>query len=79
MLVRFYAVGREISGRTEYRSEAGDPATLRTELEGQFGTRMGQLFDASSLMFAGKRIKPTDAVIFGTDDVIDLLPPFAGG
>lgn len=79
MLVRFYAVGREISGCTEHRSDAGDPAALRSDLEGKFGRRMGELFDVSSIMFAGRRIKPTDAVVFGTDDVVDLLPPFAGG
>lgn len=79
MLVRFYAVGREIAGCNEYHSDATDVLTLRADLEQQFGSRMGQLFDAASLMFSGRRLAPTAAVQWHDDDIVDLLPPFAGG
>lgn len=79
MLVRFYAVGREIAGCTEYRASATDARSLRAELEAAFGARMGQLFDAASLMSGGRRIAADDAVTWTDSDEVDLLPPFAGG
>lgn len=79
MIVRFYAIGREISGRNEYTAVAGTVAELRTELESGFGQRMAQLFDASSLLYRGRRLQNDSDVSFETDDVVDLLPPFAGG
>ena len=79
MLVRFYAVGREIAGCNEYRANATDIPSLRAELVQQFGNRMGQLFDAASLMSGGRRLEPGNTTQWGTDDLVDLLPPFAGG
>lgn len=79
MLVRFYAVGREIAGCNDYRSDATDIPSLRADLEQHFGPRMGQLFDAASLMSAGRRLAPMAVVQWGSDDIVDLLPPFAGG
>ena len=79
MLVRFYAVGREIAGCDEYTSAATDVSALRNDLESRFGPRMAQLFDASSLLHKGERLHPASVVAIGTDDIVDLLPPFAGG
>lgn len=79
MRVRFYAVGREIAGRNEHESAAESVDALRTDLVTAFGTRMGQLFDASSLLHKGQRLGPGANAAFSADDVVDLLPPFAGG
>lgn len=79
MRVRFYAVGREISGRTEHESTAETLDALRVELVSHYGVRMGQLFDASSVLHQGKRLIPGTHNAFTDDDVVDLLPPFAGG
>lgn len=79
MHVRFYAVGREIAGCTEYTSAATSVTELRADLETRFGARMAQLFDASSVLHAGQRLGSDSQIIIGSDDVVDLLPPFAGG
>ena len=79
MRVRFYAVGREIAGRNEHESNADTLDALRADLVANFGNRMGQLFDASSLLHEGQRLRPDSKVAFRGDDVVDLLPPFAGG
>lgn len=79
MLIRFYAVGREIAGCNEYRADATDIPALRAELENHFGSRMGKLFDAASLMSGGQRLRPDAKVQWSADDTVDLLPPFAGG
>lgn len=79
MRVRFYAVGREIAGCTEYTSDATSVTELRADLERRFGTRMAQLFDASSVLHAGQRLGPDSEMSIGADEIVDLLPPFAGG
>lgn len=79
MQVRFYAVGREIANCNEYSANAASVQSLRDELVGAFGARMGQLFDASSIMHKGRRLTVDDNVAFTGDDIVDVLPPFAGG
>lgn len=79
MLVRLYAVGREIAGQNEHESNAGNLEELRADLVSNYGTRMGQLFDASSVLYRGKRVTAGTHHTFAVDDVVDLLPPFAGG
>ena len=79
MQVRFYAVGREIAGHTEHRSAAHDVAGLREDLAQTYGARMAALFDASSLLFKGERLRTDSSLRFDDHDVVDLLPPFAGG
>ena len=79
MLVRFYAVGREISGLDEWRSDAASVAALTEELGAHFGDRMRRLVDSSTLLIDGRRHRSTDDLALATTDVVDLLPPFAGG
>ena len=79
MRVRFYAVGREIAGRNEHESNADTLDALRADLVANFGNRMGQLFDASSVLHNGQRLAPGTNTAFTADAVVDLLPPFAGG
>lgn len=79
MRVRFYAIGREIAGTNEHVSGAENTAELRADLVTSYGDRMGQLFDASSLLFDGRRVGSDSNARFRDNDVVDLLPPFAGG
>ena len=79
MLVRFYAVGREVSGLDEWRSDATTVSALTEELGTRFGDRMRQLVDSSTLLIDGRRHRSTDAHALAETDVVDLLPPFAGG
>ena len=79
MLVRFYAVGREIAGVDELRLGATDITELAAALEAAFGARMGLLAAAATLLHNGTRYRTSDVYTFADDDVVDLLPPFAGG
>lgn len=79
MLVRFYAVGREISGLDEMTSEALSLPALAQELGARFGDRMARLVASSTLLLDGRRFRSEDDVAVGESDVVDLLPPFAGG
>lgn len=79
MLVRFYAVGREVAGLDEWRSNAATLPALTEELGVRFGARMSTLVQSSTLLHNGRRYRSDDALELTGDDVIDLLPPFAGG
>lgn len=79
MLLRFYAVGREISGTDEARFEVASFADLAIALDAQFGERMARLAAASTLLLHGTRHRISDDVTLAAADVVDLLPPFAGG
>lgn len=79
MLVRFYAVGREVSGLDEWRSDAASVSALTEELSARFGERMRRLVDSSTLLIDGRRHRSTDDLALAETDVVDLLPPFAGG
>lgn len=79
MHVRFYAVGREIAGCSEAEFAATSCAELAIALESRFGPRMAQLAAASTLLLDGTRHRIGDDVVLKESDVVDLLPPFAGG
>ena len=79
MLVRFYAVGRELAGVNEARFGVSNFAELAEALESRLGARMAELTSASTLLLDGTRHRITDDVPLAESDVVDLLPPFAGG
>ena len=52
-------------------------AELHEQMTDRFGARMPQVLAASSLLCAGTRLGPADALPDGSE--VDVLPPFAGG
>ncbi len=79
MLVRFYAVAREIAGVDELPLEVSNLPELSGQLGARFGERMTRLVDAASFLHNGARYRAEDPLPLSGDDVVDLLPPFAGG
>ena len=79
MHIRFYAIGRELAGVDAYTSDAQDMRALRADLTQRFGDRIGALFDASTVLHDGVRLRPDSDVTWAGDVTVDLLPPFAGG
>ena len=79
MRVRFYAVGREITGTAALDVEATSMRELRDALVKRFDARMTRLLDIATLLHEGTRRAMDDDVTFGPEDTIDVLPPFAGG
>ncbi len=79
MLVRFYAVAREIAGCGEITLSAASIPELSAQLEQLYGERMARLVAASTLLHDGVRHRATDEVELAADDTVDVLPPFAGG
>ena len=79
MQVRFYAVGRELAGVEALTTNAASMQQLTVELGERYGERMARLVAASTLLHDGVRRRSSDEVTFADADVVDLLPPFAGG
>lgn len=79
MLVRLYAVAREIAGRDEVRLEVASLPEAAAQLSAGFGERMARLVEASTFLHDGTRYRSHDALPLGDGDTVDLLPPFAGG
>ncbi len=79
MLVRFYAVAREIAGCGETTVAANSIPELSALLGQRYGERMDRLVAASTLLHDGVRRRSIDDVALTASDTVDLLPPFAGG
>lgn len=75
-VVRYFAAAQEAAGRdTEARSEAtlGD---LRRAVASAH-PRLGAILPRCAVLVGGSRV-PDDTTL-AADDLIDVLPPFAGG
>lgn len=79
MLVRFYAVGREITGTNEREFDSTSITDLVSALIGEFGERMRALLEASTLLIDGERHTVQSSLALKPHSIVDVLPPFAGG
>ena len=75
--IRYWAAARAVAGTAE---EAFSAATVREALERAAagrGAEFVRVLSASSLLVDGTRARPD--TVLEDDDVIEVLPPFAGG
>lgn len=75
-VVRYFAAAHEATGRdTERRSEATLGA-LRAAVSSEYPA-LGGILPRCAVLVGGSRV--TDDTALGADDLVDVLPPFAGG
>ncbi|WP_137843186.1 MoaD/ThiS family protein [Microbacterium sp. 2FI] len=75
-VVRYFAAAQEAAGRdTEHRGEPtlGD---LRRGVSADY-PGLGGILPRCAVLVGGARVD--DDTVLGTDDLVDVLPPFAGG
>ncbi len=75
--VRYFAAAAEAAGREQ---EAVDPSSvgeLRAALAERHGERLARVLQRCSVLVNGQRSEDDARVSEG--DVVDVLPPFAGG
>ena len=75
-VVRYFAAAPEAAGRdTERRTETtlGD---LRRAVSAEH-SGLGPILPRCAVLVGGARVD--DATVLGDDDLVDVLPPFAGG
>jgi len=78
-LVRFYAAARDAAGTAEAVVDVGRSADLTAQLVARYGDPMARVLTTASLLVDGARVSPRDDVALRPDEVVDVLPPFAGG
>ena len=74
--VRYFAAAQEATGRdSEHRPERtlGD---LRHAVAAEYPA-LGGILPRCAVLVGGSRVE--DATVLGADDLVDVLPPFAGG
>ncbi|MFC3298787.1 MoaD/ThiS family protein [Arthrobacter agilis] len=83
MLVRYFGAAKAASGVDQERLPAGRPLTdLLTDLRRRPATpgspSLGKVLDRSSFLLNEVALRDR-ATVLRPDDVLDILPPFAGG
>jgi sulfur-carrier protein len=75
-VVRYFAAAQEAAGRdTERRVETTLGDLRRAVAEEHPG--LGGILPRCAVLVGGSRVE--DSAALGDDDVVDVLPPFAGG
>jgi molybdopterin converting factor small subunit len=75
-VVRYFAAAQEATGRdTERRMEA-TLGELRTAVSAAY-PGLGGILPRCAVLVGGSRV--ADETRLGSDDLVDVLPPFAGG
>lgn len=88
MNVRYFAAARAAAGMDEEKFELPDGATLAELVEAVLAVErpeppagtppLARILSRSSFLLNEVAVRNTAAVL-GPDDVVDVLPPFAGG
>lgn len=75
-VVRYFAAAQEATGRDrEQRAEATLGDLRRAVTDAYPG--LGDILPRCAVLVEGSRV--SDATPLGADDLVDVLPPFAGG
>ena len=75
--VRYFAAAAEAAGREQETVEPASVGELRAALTARHGERLGRVLQRCSVLVNGLRSEDDTPVPAG--DVVDVLPPFAGG
>ncbi len=75
--VRYFAAAAEAAGRSQEPVAPGSVAELRAALAERHGEQLGRVLQRCSVLVNGVRSEDDARVAEG--DVVDVLPPFAGG
>ncbi len=75
--VRYFAAAAEAAGREQEPLAAGRVAELRSVMAEQHGEELARVLQRCSILVNGVRSEDDAPVRAG--DVVDVLPPFAGG
>ncbi|PYG01028.1 Molybdopterin converting factor, small subunit [Georgenia satyanarayanai] len=75
--VRYFAAAAEAAGREQEPVEPASVGELRAALAERHGERLARVMERCSVLVNGVR-SDNDAQV-GAGDVVDVLPPFAGG
>lgn len=75
-VVRYFAAAQEAAGRDTERRADTTLGELRRSVSAEYPA-LGGILPRCAVLVDGARVE--DATPLGADDVVDVLPPFAGG
>ncbi|WP_147916024.1 MoaD/ThiS family protein [Ruania zhangjianzhongii] len=75
--VRYFAAAAEAAGRQGESLAAGTIGELRALMVDRHGEQLERVLTTCSLLVDGVAAEPDTTL--GATDVVDVLPPFAGG
>jgi molybdopterin synthase sulfur carrier subunit len=75
-VVRYFAAAQEATGRDSERRAEATLGELRRAVSEEF-PGLGGILPRCAVLVGGSRVD--DDTLLGDDDLIDVLPPFAGG
>ncbi|TFB83771.1 MoaD/ThiS family protein [Cryobacterium algoricola] len=76
--IRFFAAAAEAAGTETTTVDVASIGELRTFLSDRHGAEFAKILSRCSLLVNGTRAAD-DAVPLAGTDIVDVLPPFAGG
>lgn len=76
-VVRYFAGAAEAAGTEVEQLAAGTVGELRAVMLAHHGDKLAQVIDRCSILVDG--VRSDDAAALQESDVVDVLPPFAGG
>jgi molybdopterin synthase sulfur carrier subunit len=76
-LVRYFAGAAEAAGTEAEQLAARTVGELRTRMLAAHGDELAQVLGRCSILVDG--VRSDDGVSIAPSDVVDVLPPFAGG
>jgi molybdopterin converting factor small subunit len=77
--IKFFAAARQFAKTKEAILPIGNKLDLITEFHKLGDTDLAKLAQISTFLINGKRHSLNEISQINTDDVIEVLPPFAGG
>lgn len=75
--VRYFAAAAEAAGRESEVLEGATLGEVRASMVALHGPELERVLRRCAVLMAGVRAQEEERV--GEDDVVDVLPPFAGG
>lgn len=75
--VRYFAAAAEAAGREQEQVAPGSVGEMRVTLAERHGEKLTRVLQRCSVLINGERSEDDAQVKAG--DVVDVLPPFAGG
>ncbi|MEE6281461.1 MoaD/ThiS family protein [Georgenia sunbinii] len=75
--IRYFAAAAEAAGRADETVSATTVAELRSLLAEQHGAELARVLTRCAILVNGER--SDDGAALTEADVVDVLPPFAGG
>lgn len=79
--VRYWAAARTAAGRDSDEASAGTLAQVLGEVSERHGERFSRVVKICSVLVGDQPVGTRDhsSVVVAAGDVVELLPPFAGG